>query len=73
VILDDPFEDPPSLEIPVGSPPPTEEMLASTRIGADEDLVSYFFSFFISAREGPTTRLWALQDWHLENILHEIM
>jgi hypothetical protein len=41
VILDDPFEDPPSLEIPVGSPPPTEEMLASTRIGADEDLVSY--------------------------------
>ena len=40
VILDDPFEDPPGLEIPDRSPPPSKEMLASSRIGADEDLVT---------------------------------
>nr|SVE74783.1 EOG090X0971 [Daphnia carinata] len=38
VILDDPFPDPPGLEIPIHSPEPTKEMLDSGRIAADEDI-----------------------------------
>ncbi len=41
VILDDPYEDPPGLEIPPKSPEPTEELIKSSRIGADEDLNDY--------------------------------
>nr|CAG4637158.1 EOG090X0971 [Ceriodaphnia reticulata]SVE73046.1 EOG090X0971 [Ceriodaphnia reticulata] len=38
VILDDPFPDPPGLEIPINSPEPSKEMLDSGRIAADEDI-----------------------------------
>nr|SVE75865.1 EOG090X0971 [Daphnia hispanica] len=38
VILDDPFPDPPGLEIPIHSPEPSKEMLDSGRIAADEDI-----------------------------------
>nr|SVE77109.1 EOG090X0971 [Daphnia lumholtzi] len=38
VILEDPYPDPPGLEIPVHSPEPTKEMLDSGRIAADEDI-----------------------------------
>ncbi|CAG7720591.1 unnamed protein product [Allacma fusca] len=38
VILDDPFDDPPGLEVPDKSPVPTKEMLDSGRIGADEEI-----------------------------------
>ncbi|RKO84664.1 hypothetical protein BDK51DRAFT_22907, partial [Blyttiomyces helicus] len=38
IILDDPFPDPPHLRIPSASPPPTDEMLKSIRIGEDEDI-----------------------------------
>ena len=40
VILDDPFPDPPQLEIPDRSPEPSSEMRtgSGSRIGADEDL-----------------------------------
>jgi len=38
VILEDPFPDPPGLEIPDRSPEPSSEMKESSRIGADEDL-----------------------------------
>ena len=38
VILEDPFPDPPGLEIPDRSPEPSSEMKVSSRIGADEDL-----------------------------------
>jgi len=41
VIIEDPFEDPKGLEIPPKSPEPTKELLASSRIGADEDLNDY--------------------------------
>merc|ERR1711976_356833 len=41
VILEDPFEDPKGLEIPPKSPEPSKELLASSRIGADEDLNDY--------------------------------
>ncbi len=40
VILEDPYEDPSGLEIP-NSPEPTEELVKSSRIGADEDLNDY--------------------------------
>ncbi|OZJ06353.1 Peptidyl-prolyl cis-trans isomerase-like 4 [Bifiguratus adelaidae] len=38
VILDDPFPDPPDLQVPDQSPPPPQDILHSTRIGEDEDL-----------------------------------
>eukprot|EP00794_Sanderia_malayensis_P000555 gene555-1212_t len=38
VILDDPFEDIPGVEIPDRSPEPTREQLESGRIGADEEI-----------------------------------
>lgn len=38
IILDDPYPDPPYLRIPSRSPSPTPEMLASTRIGENEEL-----------------------------------
>ncbi|ESP02173.1 hypothetical protein LOTGIDRAFT_64187, partial [Lottia gigantea] len=38
IILDDPYDDPPDLVIPSRSPEPTEEMLKSDRIGADEEI-----------------------------------
>lgn len=38
VVLEDPFPDPPGLEIPDRSPEPSSEMKVSSRIGADEDL-----------------------------------
>jgi len=38
VVLHDPYDDPPGLELREGSPEPTAEMLASTRIGADENI-----------------------------------
>ncbi|XP_038058940.1 peptidyl-prolyl cis-trans isomerase-like 4 [Patiria miniata] len=38
VILDDPFDDPPGLEIPDRSPEPTKDQLESGRIGADENI-----------------------------------
>lgn len=41
VVLHDPFEDPTGLEIPPKSPEPTKELLASSRIGADEELNEY--------------------------------
>ncbi|XP_068432920.1 peptidyl-prolyl cis-trans isomerase-like 4 [Clinocottus analis] len=36
VVLEDPFDDPPDLQVPDGSPEPTKEQLDSGRIGADE-------------------------------------
>ncbi|KAK5904079.1 hypothetical protein CgunFtcFv8_007801 [Champsocephalus gunnari] len=36
VILEDPFDDPPDLPVPDGSPEPTREQLDSGRIGAEE-------------------------------------
>merc|ERR1712008_615968 len=41
VIVEDPFEDPKGLEVPPKSPEPSKELLASSRIGADEDLDDY--------------------------------
>ena len=41
VILEDPFEDPKGLEIPPKSPEITQELLKSSRIGADEELNDY--------------------------------
>ena len=41
VVLEDPFEDPPGLEIPPKSPEPTKKLLATSRIGADEDINDY--------------------------------
>jgi len=38
IILDDPFEDPPGLEIPGRSPSPSKEQLANVRIAQDEEL-----------------------------------
>ncbi|XP_046878327.1 peptidyl-prolyl cis-trans isomerase-like 4 [Hypomesus transpacificus] len=38
VILEDPFDDPPDLQVPDRSPEPTKEQLDSGRIGADEDI-----------------------------------
>jgi len=38
VVLHDPYDDPPGLELREASPEPTAEMLASTRIGADESI-----------------------------------
>ncbi|XP_048452524.1 peptidyl-prolyl cis-trans isomerase-like 4 isoform X3 [Rhincodon typus] len=38
VILEDPFDDPPGLQIPDRSPEPTKEQLDSGRIGADEEI-----------------------------------
>lgn len=38
VILDDPFEDPPGLEIPRRSPSPNAELLKTDRLAADADL-----------------------------------
>jgi len=38
VVLHDPYDDPPGLELREASPEPTAEMLASTRIGADENI-----------------------------------
>ncbi|XP_070569143.1 peptidyl-prolyl cis-trans isomerase-like 4 [Ptychodera flava] len=38
VILDDPFDDPPGLEVPDRSPEPTKEQLDTGRIGADEEI-----------------------------------
>ncbi|CAB4056036.1 PPIL4 [Lepeophtheirus salmonis] len=40
VILDDPYEDPPNLEIPPSSPLPSAEYLKTDRLAADEDLKS---------------------------------
>ncbi|KAJ3272375.1 Peptidyl-prolyl cis-trans isomerase cyp6 [Terramyces sp. JEL0728] len=39
IILDDPFDDPEGLAEPSRSPLPTEELLKSSRIGEDEELV----------------------------------
>jgi len=41
VVLHDPYDDPPGLELREGSPEPTQEMLASSRIGADENINDY--------------------------------
>lgn len=41
VVLHDPYEDPSGLEFREGSPEPTAEMLASSRIGADENINDY--------------------------------
>lgn len=41
VILDDPYDDPPGLQVPDRSPEPTKEQLDSGRIGADEDIEDY--------------------------------
>ncbi|XP_013390811.1 peptidyl-prolyl cis-trans isomerase-like 4 [Lingula anatina] len=38
IILDDPYPDPPGLEIPERSPEPSREMLDSGRIGFDEEI-----------------------------------
>merc|ERR1711997_261818 len=38
VVLHDPYDDPPGLQLRETSPEPTAEMLASTRIGADENI-----------------------------------
>lgn len=38
VVLHDPYDDPPGLQLREDSPEPTAEMLASTRIGADENI-----------------------------------
>ncbi|KAG0232511.1 Peptidyl-prolyl cis-trans isomerase cyp6 [Actinomortierella wolfii] len=40
IILDDPFPDPPGLIVPDESPLPTKEMLATVRIGDDEEIES---------------------------------
>lgn len=39
IIIDDPFPDPPGLQIPDRSPVPTPDMLKSARIGEDEEIV----------------------------------
>jgi len=41
VILHDPYDDPPGLEIREDSPEPTKELLAESRIGADENINDY--------------------------------
>jgi len=41
VVLHDPYDDPPGLELRENSPEPTEEMLANSRIGADENINDY--------------------------------
>jgi len=41
VVLHDPYDDPSGLEFREDSPEPTEEMLASSRIGADENINDY--------------------------------
>jgi len=41
VVLHDPYDDPSGLEFREGSPEPSEEMLASSRIGADENINDY--------------------------------
>jgi len=41
VVLHDPYDDPPGLELRETSPEPTAEMLASSRIGADENINDY--------------------------------
>merc|ERR1712029_1320832 len=41
IVLEHPFEDPKGLEIPPKSPEITKELLASSRIGADEELNDY--------------------------------
>merc|ERR1711936_1431880 len=41
VVLHDPYDDPSGLEFREGSPEPTEEILASSRIGADENINDY--------------------------------
>jgi len=41
VVLDDPYEDPPGLQVPDHSPRPSKETLSASRIGADEDLDEY--------------------------------
>merc|ERR1712029_214164 len=41
VVLDDPYEDPPGLQVPDHSPRPSKETLSATRIGADEELNDY--------------------------------
>ncbi|XP_040576110.1 LOW QUALITY PROTEIN: peptidyl-prolyl cis-trans isomerase-like 4 [Lepeophtheirus salmonis] len=41
VILDDPYEDPPNLEIPPSSPLPSAEYLKTDRLAADEDFEEY--------------------------------
>eukprot|EP00092_Neocalanus_flemingeri_P017651 GFUD01019094.1.p1 GENE.GFUD01019094.1~~GFUD01019094.1.p1 ORF type:complete len:574 (+),score=221.44 GFUD01019094.1:57-1778(+) len=41
VVLHDPYDDPSGLELRATSPEPTEEMLASSRIGADENINDY--------------------------------
>jgi len=41
VVLHDPYDDPPGLEFREDSPEPTEEMLASSRIRADENINDY--------------------------------
>jgi len=41
VVLHDPYDDPPGLQLRDTSPEPTAEMLASNRIGADESLNDY--------------------------------
>jgi len=41
VVLHDPYDDPPGLQLRETSPEPTAEMLASNRIGADESLNDY--------------------------------
>ena len=41
VVLHDPYDDPAGLEVREGSPEPTAEMLASSRIGADENINDY--------------------------------
>jgi hypothetical protein len=41
VIIHDPYDDPPGFEARADSPEPTEEILASSRIGADENINDY--------------------------------
>eukprot|EP00092_Neocalanus_flemingeri_P023472 GFUD01025452.1.p1 GENE.GFUD01025452.1~~GFUD01025452.1.p1 ORF type:complete len:626 (+),score=247.88 GFUD01025452.1:57-1934(+) len=41
VVLHDPYDDPSGLELRESSPEPSEEMLASSRIGADENINDY--------------------------------
>jgi len=41
VILHDPYDDPPGLELREDSPEPTKELLAESRIGADENINDY--------------------------------
>eukprot|EP00092_Neocalanus_flemingeri_P029119 GFUD01031607.1.p1 GENE.GFUD01031607.1~~GFUD01031607.1.p1 ORF type:complete len:634 (-),score=250.58 GFUD01031607.1:189-2090(-) len=41
VVLHDPYDDPSGLELRGSSPEPSEEMLASSRIGADENINDY--------------------------------